>query len=230
MSIPKIELILEKFSVSTRTRTLIWPSTFALTFRHGLGISGPSGSGKTVFVRALLDLLPPEVRWRGTAFLSVSKDTDESIPTIALEKAVMIPQSPLSALPVSITIGALLKRVLRWSESDLPTDELEARVQCLTALVHLRFEDIASLQSIQLSGGMAQRVLIALALARGARVIVLDEPTYGLDPETSKGIERTLVSLRRQGTYMIVVSHDSEILSSTCDEQIVISNGRIMRV
>lgn len=210
--------------VRSRGPMLIRPSTLSANVRGNLGIVGPSGAGKTLLARAIIDVLPPGLSRTGSAKIRVRSDSGLA-DYIAIEHIPMIPQSPASALPAAISCRSFLTHALRWGEA---RDRRQSGVSAadLLKMVHLEPTEIFPLQASQLSGGMAQRFSIALALARAAKVIILDEPTVGLDASARRAVLATIESLTNVGYVFVVVSHDPEAIGTT-QEVMRVQNGTL---
>jgi ABC-type glutathione transport system ATPase component len=176
-------------------------------FERCLGITGRSGSGKSLFARSLACVLPaglsatsaPALAWQGR-----SEDTMSIVPT----SIVYVPQSPASALPAAISCTSLLEEVIRWSQESFP-----ARTSPESCLKRVGLDPpaVGRLHASQLSGGMAQRFAIALAIARRPSAIVLDEPTVGLDASAARKLLRVVESLLKEGIPVVTVTHDERL-------------------
>jgi ABC-type glutathione transport system ATPase component len=186
----------------SRGKVLIRIGELTVSFRRCLGVVGPSGSGKTLFGRALAGLLPIHLTMSGDiGVFPPSGDRSSS-----LEKALIqfLPQAPASALPSSIACGPLLERVLRWSGG------CSSKAAALKIFRELGLDGdrLYAMQASQLSGGMAQRYAIALAFARRPTVLVLDEPTVGLDEGNVVQIKSLLDSIASSGIPTVIITHD----------------------
>ena len=201
-----------------------------LTLQAGrfMGLVGESGSGKSTLGLALLGLLAPTLRLEGRLTL-------EGAPydpvTNRGRRLAMIFQDPATALHPLFTIGTLLDDVLRRREPGLPRAGRRARIH--EALARVELPDppgLAARYPHQLSGGMRQRVMIAMALLAGPDLLVADEPTTALDATVEAGILALFARLRTQGALssMLLVSHHLALVAATCDDLAVMYAGRIM--
>ncbi len=198
-----------------------------------LGIVGESGSGKTVLSRSIMGLLPPrDVIRSGTVHFAghdLTAMDDASLHEVWGAELSMIFQDPMTALNPVKRIGDQIGESLRLH---LDMDRKEARS---TAVELLRSVGIPSPEQrvrwypFQLSGGMRQRVMIAIALACAPRLVLADEPTTGLDVTVQAQILDLLAELQRERHMaVILVTHDLGVVASRADDIIVMYAGRIV--
>jgi oligopeptide/dipeptide ABC transporter ATP-binding protein len=207
----------------------------SLTVRAGktLGIVGESGSGKTVLSRSIMGLLPTrDVIKSGTVHFAGHELTamaPEELRQVWGAELSMIFQDPMTALNPVKRIGKQITETLRLH---LKMDRSEANA---TAVELLRSVGIPSPEErfrwypFQLSGGMRQRVMIAIALACAPRLVMADEPTTGLDVTVQAQILDLLEELQRERHMaVILVTHDLGVVASRADEIVVMYAGRIV--
>jgi oligopeptide/dipeptide ABC transporter ATP-binding protein len=198
-----------------------------------LGIVGESGSGKTVLSRAIMGLLPPEtatqtgsVRYEGQEILNASND---DLRHLWGTKIAMVFQDPMTSLNPVLRIGRQITEPLRLH---LKLGRDEAKETALSLLMQVgipspveRYDAYPS----QLSGGMRQRVVIAIALACAPRLLMADEPTTGLDVTVQAQILDLLSNLQRDRQMgMILVTHDLGVVATRTDEIIVMYAGTVV--
>ena len=200
---------------------------------HTVGIVGESGSGKSVFVRSLLNLVMSRkmvssgsVLYRGRELrgLPISEMTHIWGPEVA-----MIFQDPMTSLNPTLTVGDQLKESL-WYHLGLRRGDLRETAVALLQSVGIP-EPARRLRSYphEMSGGMRQRVTIAIALACGPRLLVADEPTTALDVTVQKQILDLLARQQRsRGMGMILVTHDLGVVAGRTDEIAVMYAGRVV--
>ena len=198
-----------------------------------LGLVGETGSGKSVTAYSITRLLKQpgrvvggEVKWDGRDLVRLWESELEQ--EIRGKEISMIFQSPREALNPVITVGRQLTQVLRIRRG---MDRREARAEAIRILKSVYISDPESrLESYphELSGGMAQRIMIALALSCEPRLLIADEPTTGLDVTTQHQIVLLLRELRdRTGMAILLITHDLALAAQLCDRVAVLYAGRI---
>jgi oligopeptide/dipeptide ABC transporter ATP-binding protein len=230
-------LRIEGLSVSyrERERTVQAVDAVDLTLRRGttLAIVGESGCGKTTLALSLLGLLPHPgridsgaVRYNGTDLLSMKGD---ALRRVRGREISMIFQDPVSGLNPVIEIGRQVQEIVH---THLNVSKKEARRVMLDALRRQGLsepERIAESYPFQLSGGMCQRVMIAIATILSPSVIIADEPTSALDVTVQAAILHELDELReRLGASIILITHDLGVVAQMSDEVAVMYAGRIV--
>jgi oligopeptide/dipeptide ABC transporter ATP-binding protein len=216
-----------------------------LVLRRGqvLGLAGESGSGKTTLALAAIRLLrPPAVITSGSVLFHskpisgggapgtidlLAADLDELRELRWSEIAVVL-QSALDSLNPVITIGAQFDDLLRVHRPHLSGAERWSRAGELLEMVGMNADRLRSYPH-ELSGGMRQRAMIAMAIALEPQVIILDEPTTALDVVTQREILEELIGLRdRIGFATLFITHDLSLLVELADEIAVMYAGRLM--
>jgi peptide/nickel transport system permease protein len=198
-----------------------------------VGIVGESGSGKTVSARATIGLLGRGGRILSGQILFDGQDLTApdgpKLSSIRGREIALIPQEPMTTLDPVFTIGQQVGEVVR-QHSDLSRSEVKARVVELLGLVGLHDpEQLVKRYPHELSGGMAQRVGIALALAGNPRLLIADEPTTALDVTVQQQILDLLRSLQASlGMAIILVTHDWGVLADLCERATVMYAGHVV--
>jgi peptide/nickel transport system ATP-binding protein len=212
--------------------------SFALAEGETLGIVGESGSGKTILSLALMGLEPHGARRKGEAWLSGAPDARRNLlalPEIEMRairgrEIAMIFQEPMTALNPVMRVGAQIEEAIRVhepkaNESDIRRRAMEALEKASVPEVERRVRQYPH----QLSGGLRQRVMIAMALAAGPRVLIADEPTTALDVTVQKQILELLARLRRElKLAMLFITHDLGVVAQVADRIAVMYCGRIV--
>jgi len=199
-----------------------------------LGIVGESGCGKTVTSKSILRLLPEHVTRYGkdSRIISNGKNllraTEAEMQSVRGNKIAMIFQEPMTALNPVFTVGWQLDETLKY-HTDLDRKGRKARSIEMLELVGIpnpsqRIREYAH----QLSGGMRQRVMIAMALACEPDVLIADEPTTALDVTIQAQILQLMNELNeRIGTATLLITHDLGVVAQVCDRVLVMYAGRV---
>src|ERR1700756_602903 len=198
-----------------------------------LGIVGESGSGKSVTMLALMGLVPFPGRVEADKLLFEGRDlqtlTDRERRTLTGKDIAMIFQEPTTALNPSFTIGYQLAETLQIHEG---MDRKAARQRVVELLEQVGIpapESRLSAYSHQLSGGMNQRVMIAMAIACNPKLLIADEPTTALDVTIQAQILDLLLSLQRdRGMALILITHNMGVVLDTAERVAVMYAGQIM--
>ncbi|PIV74368.1 MAG: peptide ABC transporter ATP-binding protein [Rhodobacteraceae bacterium CG17_big_fil_post_rev_8_21_14_2_50_65_11] len=202
-----------------------------------LGIVGESGSGKSMTGRALLRLIRPpgrvegRMRFEGQDLAALS---ERQMRALRGARISMIMQDPRYSLNPVMTVGTQIAEALRVHEH-LPRREVRARVRQMLDSVRITDPDrVAGLYAHELSGGMGQRVMIAMMLIPRPRLLIADEPTSALDVSVQADVLRLIDDLVRDrstadgGMALILISHDLPLVARYCDRILVMNAGRIV--
>ncbi len=196
------------------------------------GLAGESGSGKTISVLALLGLLPDGAEVEGSAMFEgkeLLKLGRHALLGVRGREIGMVFQDPQTSLHPMMTIERQLTEHVRYH---LGLDRTHARARAVELLEEVRIPDPAGALGAyphQFSGGMRQRIAIAIALACRPRLLIADEPTTALDVTVQAGILRLLDGLRRHsGLSVIMITHDLGVMSSIAGWLTVMYAGRVV--
>lgn len=221
------------FETEDREVEVLKSVSFDLYRGEILGLVGESGSGKTVTALSILGLLPPNGRVTGGVAeldgVSLLDLAPDALRRIRGRRIGLVSQEPMVSLDPLFTVGSQLCEVLR-TVAGLSRREAKARSEALLARVHLpEPRGLLSRYPHELSGGMIQRVVIALALAGEPELLIADEPTTALDVTVQAEILDLLRDLSREsGMAVIFVTHDLGVVADICDRAVVMSEGRIV--
>src|ERR1700712_802675 len=207
------------------------------TLRSGevLGIVGESGSGKSVTSLAVMGLLPPSaqvlgsVRYRGQELLGRN---DKELSRVRGKGISMIFQDPMTSLDPVYRVGYQIEETLRVHDRSLSSKAAEARAVELLELVGIP-NAAGRVRSYphEFSGGMRQRVVIAIAMANQPDVIIADEPTTALDVTVQAQILEVLgTALEETGAAMVLITHDLGVVAGMADRVLVMYAGRPVEV
>jgi oligopeptide/dipeptide ABC transporter ATP-binding protein len=197
-----------------------------------VGMVGESGSGKTMTALAVLRLLPPGARVTGSIRLNGDEllDLPESeMRDVRGARVGMVFQEPVAALNPVFTVSAQLLAAIR-AHSDVSRADARARAVELLGNVGLPEPELRLRQyPHQLSGGMCQRVMIAMALASGAQLLIADEPTTSLDVTIQDEIVRLIRRLAVSSEIAVLfISHDLGLVSRLCHRVVVVYAGQVV--
>lgn len=192
--------------------------SLSLAKGDALAILGESGAGKTLLARAIVGALPEGVDVVGGDIATESGETGQQAFT-------MVPQIASSSLPPMLSVGEFMNKVAAWNGMRAPLDRASFCRSLLERLA-LSPREVWGMRPHQLSGGMAQRVAIAAALATRSSGLILDEPTASLDPLLCAELARLLNQLRQDtGLTLLVATHNMGFARATCNRYLLIKNG-----
>jgi peptide/nickel transport system ATP-binding protein len=199
-----------------------------------LGIVGESGSGKSVTSYAVMRILDRAGKIaEGSVMFSgidVKAATENQMRGLRGREISMIFQNPRAALNPIRKVGDQIEDVLRQHvQQATVTDRGEKAIEALEAVKIARPRERYHAYPFELSGGMCQRVVIALALACNPQLLIADEPTTGLDVTTQKAVMDLIVELtKRRSMSTILITHDLGLAAAYCDRVIVMEKGRVV--
>jgi peptide/nickel transport system ATP-binding protein len=199
-----------------------------------LGIVGESGSGKSVTSYAVMRILDRAGRIaEGSVVFSgidVKNASEDQMRDLRGREISMIFQNPRAALNPIRKVGDQIEDVLRQHvQQSAVGDRGEKAIEALEQVKIARPRERYHAYPFELSGGMCQRVVIALALACNPQLLIADEPTTGLDVTTQKAVMDLIVELtRRRGMSTILITHDLGLAAAYCDRVVVMEKGRVV--
>jgi oligopeptide transport system ATP-binding protein len=212
--------------------TIVDGVDYAVESGEVFGVAGESGSGKTISMLALLGLLPHgavvegSARFGGRDLLRLSR---RELRGVSGRSVGMVFQDPLTSLHPMLSLG---RQLTEHTRRHLGLDRAAATRHAIELLEQVRIPDPEGAQHAyphQFSGGMRQRVAIAVALACNPRLLIADEPTTALDVTVQAGILRLLDGLRREHELSVVlITHDLGVLSSIADRISIFYAGRVI--
>jgi peptide/nickel transport system ATP-binding protein len=229
-------LTVENLRVSFPSRTGLIEAVRGVSFtlgRERLGIVGESGSGKSQTGRAIMGLTPPQARtsadrlqFRGTDIMTATPARRRSLRG---KQLAMILQDPKYSLNPVMTVGRQIMETLRTHEKVSSAEARRRAIAMLEAVQIRNPERVFDLYPHEVSGGMGQRVMIAMMLICGPELLIADEPTSALDVTVQLEVLSILDRLvRDRGMGLIFISHDLRLVSSFCDRVLVMYAGRVV--
>jgi peptide/nickel transport system ATP-binding protein len=208
--------------------------SFAIPARGTLGVVGESGSGKSVTALSIMRLVasPPgriasgSIRYAGKDLLALPPD---EMRAIRGNRIAMIFQEPMTSLNPVYTVGAQVGEAVRLHQGKSKAEARAIAIEMFRLVGIPSPEERVDAYPHQLSGGMRQRVMIAMALACKPDLLIADEPTTALDVTIQAQILDLLESLQRElGMSILLITHDLGVVAETCDEVVVMYAGRVV--
>ncbi|UXS32556.1 ABC transporter ATP-binding protein [Agrobacterium tumefaciens] len=227
---------IENLKIAFQTRTSRFEAVRGVSMKLGtekLGIVGESGSGKSLTARALMKLLPSnaDIRADKLAFdgIDVLSASERQMRQIRGKRAGFILQDPKYSLNPVKTMGAQIAEAWRTHKGGSKRAAMEAAIALLDQVKIRNPRQVASSYAHEVSGGMGQRVMIAMMLAPDPELLIADEPTSALDATVQAEILRLIEELvSERGMGLILISHDLPLVSHFCDRVAVMYSGRVM--
>ena len=225
-------LEVEDLCIEVNNWSVIKNITFSLHDGEKIGIVGESGSGKTLLMRSLIGLLPSSISiTAGTIKYGdhlLSSMQEKELQKIRGKEIGMVFQDPLTFLNPTSKVGVQIAEGYRRHFPHITPKEAEAVALELLKEVRIPSPELRLQQyPYELSGGLRQRVLIAIALAAKPRLLIADEPTTALDVTVQAQIMDLLRDLQRDKST-ILITHDLSLVASFCDRVIVMYAGEIV--
>lgn len=198
-----------------------------------MGLVGETGAGKTTTALAIMGLLPKyvgkvptgEILFQDQNLLVASK---EEMRDIRGNKISMIFQDPMTSLNPVFTVGSQLAEVIKLHNKDMSKPEINGRVDAILEMVGIPKERKAEYPH-QFSGGMKQRIMIAIAIACRPDLLIADEPTTALDVTIQAQVLKMMKNLQKElGSSVLLITHDLGVVVSFCDDVSIMYAGEIV--
>lgn len=232
MTILTVKDLAVNFDTADGTVNAVRGISFQVSAGECLGIVGESGSGKSQSALAAMGLLAEngsatgQILFNGTDMLTAPK---AELRRIRGAEMSMIFQDPLTSLTPHMTVGAQMREILTLHKG---LKGNEANKRCVDWLEHVRIPEAARrLDQFphELSGGMRQRVMIAIAMLCGPKLLIADEPTTALDVTVQAQVLELMDELKREtGTGIVLITHNMGVVARMCDRVIVMRHGEIV--
>lgn len=220
------------FSTYEGEVTAVNDLNFSLRAGETLGIVGESGSGKSQTAFALMGLLAKNGRVSGSARFSgreIVNLPETQLNKLRAEQIAMVFQDPMTSLNPYMKVGDQLIEVLRLHKGFSRREAYSASLQMLDAVKMPEAKKRMAMYPHEFSGGMRQRVMIAMALLCRPKLLIADEPTTALDVTVQAQIMTLLNELKREfNTAIIMITHDLGVVAGSCDKVLVMYAGRTM--
>ena len=225
--------LVTQVATPTGAKTIIDDVSFDLEPEETLCIAGESGSGKSVTALSIMGLLPPSARiTQGEIYLdgqNILNFSDRQMQKIRGRDVAMIFQEPMTSLNPVMSIGAQLIEAINIHQNIHGSEAKSKAISVLDAVrlseTHKRLKQYPH----ELSGGMRQRAMIAMALSCNPKVLIADEPTTALDVTIQAQILTLMNELKREfQTAIIMITHDMGVVAEMADRVVVMNNGKII--
>jgi peptide/nickel transport system ATP-binding protein len=232
-------LSVEDLTVQFPTRTGLVEAVRGVSFslgREKLGIVGESGSGKSVTGRAILGLTPPPGRARARKIdfdgVDLTRADKSTLRAIRGARISMVMQDPKFSLNPVMRVGDQIAEAYRVHGREAGAREAKARAMEMLEAVRIRDpERVYAAYPHEVSGGMGQRIMIAMMLIPGPDLLIADEPTSALDVTVQMQVLAILDDMvSERGMGLIFISHDLNLVASFCDRVLIMYGGRILEV
>jgi peptide/nickel transport system ATP-binding protein len=214
--------------------TALAGASFALNPGEKLGLVGESGSGKSTMALAMMRMIKPPGRIEGGQVIVDGADlralAEDEMLQARLSKIAYIPQGAMNSLNPVMRIGAQMADAIKAHDREAPKKNIEDRCRQALQSVDLK-ATVAKMYAHELSGGMKQRVCIAIGILLKPKVIICDEPTSALDVVTQRQVMETIDRVKNQiGAAVILIGHDMGLMAQFVDKVAVMYAGRLMEV
>ena len=221
---------LEVHRVDKRDAPLVGPLSFDIA-RGATGLVGESGSGKSLTARSLLNLLPPNLQARSQQMRFGERDlstlNQRAWQAVRGAEIALVMQDPRHALNPRLTVGEQIDEALRLHTRMRATQRRERVLQVMDEVGLPQPAQLLKHYPHQLSGGMGQRVMLAIALVNRPRLLIADEPTSALDARLRDQVLELIMRLvNAHGMGLLLISHDLPLVARHCQQVLVMYRGQ----
>ncbi|MFD2368606.1 ABC transporter ATP-binding protein [Brevibacillus sp. GCM10020057] len=231
-TILEVEQLRTRFRTDSGVVSVVDGVDFSIRAGETLGVVGESGCGKSVTSLSIMRLLPPNgisegtIRFNGKDVLGLS---EKEMQRVRGNEIAMIFQEPMTSLNPLHTVGRQIEEAVMLHRKVSKSKAKERAIAMLKAVGMPRAEEIYGEYPHQLSGGMRQRVMIAMAMSCDPKLIIADEPTTALDVTIQAQILDLMRDLKEKtGTSIMLITHDLGVVAEMCDRVIVMYAGQVV--
>ncbi len=233
MDILSVKNLSIEYIMKSTTHTAVSNISFNLKKGQILGIAGESGCGKSTTAKALIGLLPTNARCKGQININgidICDMNERPLEKVRGSQISMVFQNPMSALNPSRKIKHQFYDILYHMKKEIEKKKKDEIIEGMLKEVHLpEPKSIMNKYPFELSGGMCQRVVIAMALCQNPNILVADEPTASIDAALRKQIVDEFININKtRNVSMIYISHNLSELYRLCDRIAVMYAGKIV--
>lgn len=228
----KVENLVVRYDTEDAIVHAVNDVSFEVPKGHTMGLVGETGAGKTTTALAIMRLLPdpPAKQISGKIFFhgeDISSYNEVKMDATRGEEVSMVFQDPMSALNPVLTVGDQIAEVIMLHQNKSKAEAMEGAKKMLEMVGISR--DRANEYPHQFSGGMKQRVVIAIALACNPKILIADEPTTALDVTIQAQVLSMMKDIKKEfDTAMILITHDLGVVADICDTVAIMYAGRII--
>ncbi|MDE1921347.1 MAG: ABC transporter ATP-binding protein [Candidatus Omnitrophica bacterium] len=225
-------LSVDRLTVTAGDNTLVNQVSFDVPRGAIVAVAGGSGSGKTTVGLSILRLLPPALLVRQGGIVFEGKNlldfSGEDMRRIRGGRIGMVFQEPQSALDPLFTIGRQMDEVLSAHTTLSKAQRYQKALETLDEVQLPQGQRVYKSFPHQLSGGMRQRAMVALAVACGPSLVIADEPTSSLDVTLAARIMELFVRLKAKGISILLIAHDLGMISRIADDVVILKQGEVV--
>ncbi|CQR46814.1 Oligopeptide transport ATP-binding protein OppD [Paraliobacillus sp. PM-2] len=220
------------FKIGKKTYPALEDITFKINENTIVGVVGESGSGKSLTAQSILGILPTNTEVEGSIKLENDELINKSMKDwkkLRSNEVSLIFQEPMTSLNPLMKVGKQISEILKKHTNDSKEQRYKKTIKIMNEVGLKRSENLYHSYPHELSGGMRQRIVIAMAIINNPKLIIADEPTTALDVTIQAQILNLLKSIvKKRNGAMLFISHDWGVISQVCDYVLVMYAGQIV--